>query len=514
MYLLELTAYDIAAACERTLYFSDGGLTTAPDDTPANTWFAPRLAVPASFELSVYKDGVTGGASDGGWGEIELTALDGGLDYLADYALDGRRFVLSRTSTGRADAATVVMTGVVESFELTWSRLVLHIRDRKAKLEEPIQETLYAGTNNGPGGLEGDESLKGQEKPLCFGKCLNVTPAEVNASDRMYQVHDGAIEAVDAVYDKGAALEFAADYADAAALQAATFAAGQYATCLAEGLFRLWTAPAGDVTADIRGDAMGGYVDHVAGILERIVRERAGLVDADLALPDLAALAAAAPAEVGIYLGPGDSEDMDAVLDALCRSVGAWWAFDRMGVLRCGRFEAPAGDPAATFTTLEIRDREGVEKLPPDDLGNGVPIWRVSLSSQRNWTVQDKDRLAGVVQDDAERVAWLAEETRTALAEDAAVKTAHPLSPVLEVETLLTGAADAATEAARLLALYSTRRDRFNVQLKPKHAEAIQLGDVVELRLPRFGLSAGKLFTVLGLTLELEDDYVEVDLYG
>ncbi|UJX42967.1 hypothetical protein K9F62_09935 [Desulfovibrio sp. JY] len=514
MYLLDLEAYDIAAGAVTTLRYSSGGLTTPPDDTPPNAYYAPLLAIPASFEVSVFKDGVTGGAGDISLGEIELVAVSGGLDTLAGYALDGRRFVLRHAAHGRVDTAETVMTGVVESLELTWTRAILNIRDRRAELEKPIQANLYAGTDSGPDGVEGDDNLKGDEKPLCYGHCCNAPTTKVNASTLIYQIHDGPVAAIEAVYDKGLPLTATQDYADVASLQAATFSAGQFATCLSAGMFRLWAKPAGAVTADVRGDASGGYVSTVAGIMERILRTRAGYGSTDLSAADFAALAAANPAEVGLCIDAGDGADMDQVLDDLARSIGAWWTLDRFGVVRVGRFEAPAGEPVATLTEVEILagDGGGVEQIPANDTGNGVPVHRVSLTYGRNWSVQDDNDLAGAVEDD--RRAWLAEKTRTVVAEDAAVLDIHPLSPAIDIDTLLVEAAAANNEADRLLALYKVRRQRFRVRLRPRYGLPLSLGNVVRLTLPRFGLSAGKLFAVLGLALDFEDGYVEADLYG
>lgn len=514
MYLLDVDAYDIAASAPTTLRFATDGLTTAPDDTPPNVYYAPLLAVPASFETGVFRDGVTGGAGDISLGEIELVALSGSLDMLADYALDGRRFVLRHATGDRVDTAATIMTGVVESLELGWKRAILNIRDRRAELETPIQTNLYAGTNCGPAGVEGDANLKGKEKPLCFGHCLNISATQVNASTLIYQVHAGPVAAVEAVYDQGLALTATTDYPTVAALTAATFAAGQYATCLNSGLLRLWAKPAGAVTADVRGDASGGYVSTVSGIMERILRTRAGYDSAALAAADFAALAAANPAEVGLYIKAGSSRDIDQALDDLARSIGAWWTFDRYGVVRVGRFAAPAGEPAALITPVEVLAGEdgGVDKVPANDEGNGVPIHRVSLTYGRNWTTQADNALAGAVTDT--RRAWLAEETRMIVVEDTAILAVHPLSPAITVDTLLVDQTAAAVEAARLLALYKVRRDRFRVRLRLRYGLPLALGEVVRLALPRFGLDGGKLFTVLGLSLDFEDGYVEADLYG
>lgn len=85
-----------------------------------------------------------------------------------------------------------------------------------------------------------------------FGDVLNVSPDQVDSNLLIYQVNDGPVGSVDAVYDRGIALTRGDDHADHAILAEAVPKAGFYDTCLAEGFFRLGGVPAGAVTADVR----------------------------------------------------------------------------------------------------------------------------------------------------------------------------------------------------------------------------------------------------------------------
>ncbi|EFL53001.1 conserved hypothetical protein [Solidesulfovibrio fructosivorans JJ]] len=512
-YFLQLAAYDLAARAETALYFADAGMTSKPDDSPANTYFDGRLSVPCSYDATVFADGVTGGVSDGGFGEIEMVSPEGGLDVLAGYAVDGRRFELRR-GEDRFDTAVTIMSGVVESLELGWDTVVVNIRSRKAELETPIQTTLYAGTNSGPEGVEGTaDDLQGKEKPLAFGPCDNITLTCVNTSLLIFQAHDGRLRAVRAVRDKGMPLTATRDYATLADLQAATFTAGQYATCLALGLIRLWTSPAGDVTADVDGDVLDGvYVADAAGIVERILRTRAGWTEADFSAADLAALTAANAAEVCLFVGAGDSLDIDAALDTLLTSIGAWWVPNRHNVIRFGILAAPVGPPKRRLSEVEILDSDSIEWLPAHDDAGGVPYWRTKLNGQKNWSKQSASSLAGGVSDEAR--AWLAEEWRTVTAEDASVRTVHPLAPELERDSLLRSAAACQAEADRLQALHGVWRTRLRVPFFPDEVEDLDFGDVVELVMDRFGLAAGKLFVVIGLNVDRQNEVTELELYG
>ena len=96
------------------------------------------------------------------------------------------------------------------------------------------------------------------------------------------------------------------------------------------------------------------------------------------------------------------------------------------------------------------------------------------------------------------------------------MKNRYKLSGELRRDTLLVTQANADTEAARLLALYKERRDTFKVRarLSADEVENIDLGQVVRLTWPRYGLDGGRLFVVTGLRQDFERDAVEVTLWG
>ncbi len=142
-----------------------------------------------------------------------------------------------------------------------------------------------------------------------------------------------------------------------------------------------------------------------------------------------------------------------------------------------------------------------------------MPAWRVKLSYEPNWTVQDSD-LAGAVTD--ARRAWLKLAARTATVDDATVKNKHQLAPEMAFDGLLAVSADASAEAARLLTLYKTRRDRFETRIyaTTDALNALDLGAVVRLTHPRYGLSGGKLFRVTGFKTNLANNSADLTLWG
>ncbi len=264
-FLAEIEGWNPSTSAVTTLYFTDGrGLATGSADTPADEWYVPGLLVPEEilYGRNLFADGRTGGASqieisDG----IAILNADGAWDHLQGWGWDGRSFrlYLIEEGQGRSDAI-LVLSAVMEQLLPVYqvaagqaeSKLVVRLKDPLSRFDVPIQPVKYAGTNVGPTGLEGTEDdLKGLPKPIAYGVAREVPARPVNTSLLIYQVADAAIAEVTAVYDNGVALALDADYATPALLAAASPASGEFATCLAAGLFMLGASPAGTITADI-----------------------------------------------------------------------------------------------------------------------------------------------------------------------------------------------------------------------------------------------------------------------
>lgn len=338
--------------------------------------------------------------------------------------------------------------------------------------------------------LEGGPSLEGRPKPLCFGHCLNLTPVQVSPSLLVYQVHDGPIHAIDAVYNRGVAL-----------------ATNQYTVDLLHGTFTLLQSPGegGAITADVRGDVLGayGYLTSVSAIAHRVVTTYGPLTNADLDYPSFTALHSANTANAGLYVT--EQSTILQVLDELVNSIGAFYGFNRNGLLGVGLFTAPSGSApvAASFGPAEILE---IEALPTE-----LPTWRQRVGYEKNWTVQSSDSLAGAVIE--ERKAFLAEEHRLAVATDETIRQAFLLASDPEpVPTLLKDKPAAEAEAARLLDLYGERRDMYRVTVKTQ-PYSLELGDQVALDYTRFGL-AGRLFRVVGLEERADINRVTMELWG
>lgn len=205
-FLAEIQAYDPSTRAVTTLRYATGlGLTTTPSDTPANTFYDGRIRQPSTVSRSLFSEGRTVGRSKVGFGDLVLLNGDGSLDGLIDYGFDGQTITIKRGTEGAAYSSFVTyLVATMDQVEVSGETMVVKIRDKQRDLTQPLQPKKYAGNNVLPAGLEGVEGdLKGKPKPLCFGKVMNVPAVCVNSSKLIYQVHDGALASVEAVYDSG-----------------------------------------------------------------------------------------------------------------------------------------------------------------------------------------------------------------------------------------------------------------------------------------------------------------------
>lgn len=489
------------------LNYSDVGFTTTPSDPIANEHYEGRAEVPLIMEqiLPLSPEKEQRGTVQ--FGAIELLNNDGYLDNIfKNYAIDGRRVrILAGLKTSPYSDFGTLFDGVATGWAGDLERLRINVRDNSYRLDLPLQQTLYGGT----GGSDGTADIQGKPKPLCFGKCLNITPVLIAPASWIFQVNARAISAISAVYSDGAAVTASGvDYASYAALAAASITAGQFATCLAEGLFRInFSSTAGVITADVLGDAVGGYVNTAANIAQRIITDFGGLSTSYLDTGSFNQLNTSQGAVIGWYSGAQSITASDA-LNQVLGGISAYWLCDSIGRITVGRIEEPdASNPLLILDSTDVLDVSVLSM--PDNLF--PPNWRRRVGYQRNWTVQSGEALAGVVT--ADRRNFLKEEQRIAYAVNASVQTRYLQATDPDpVRGLFDASTDAQNEANRLLSLYQVDRQYISVRLKTIGF----LGDLrrsILLTWPRYSIT-NKAFLIVGRRFDCDKNEVTLTLWG
>lgn len=272
-------------------------------------------------------------------GRVALTvseiALADGDNFSADLAryggADGRavRLLFAPITAPRASTvsgATVHFAGTLRSIDRAGDfQARMALSDITERMVTPLQPTLYQGT----GGQEGGTELKGQPKPVTLGQVFNIAPVFLGNIDLgagslpTYQSHWRAIAGHDAIRIRGVSQT----------IVAGTPTIGQARDWPALGMFQLGGAPDGDVTADLRGDAVPIYVNSIAGILRRMLQTLGGAFGATEFEDTAWAFAEVdLPGIVGFYQPAAATTTLAAVEDILAGS-GAMLSGGRGGRL-------------------------------------------------------------------------------------------------------------------------------------------------------------------------------------
>jgi hypothetical protein len=454
-------------------YVSNGSFVSTPTDSPANTAYVELVNNIPQFSSRMEEQ--FSGQSLPAWGDLEIKNSTGDLDSWLDDAWDGRSIdlYLGDPAWPKSDFRKIMSGTIADIYAKDQRTLAIKIRDKQWKLNVPVQKNLIGGTT----------ANKDQPIPICYGLNFNVEPVLIDASTNAYQVHDGAINAINAVYDNGVSVAFTAT--------------------LSAGTFVLTSAPVGRITADVQGSKPGGsYLTRCADIMQNLITTRSLLTTSDMDLASFSAFNTLCPQPLGLYVRERDN--MIPVLDSLIRSVGGFYTFSRDGLMQLGRLDAPSGTPVIDLIADDVA--QGALRISRRQ----IPITTVRLGYRRNWTLQP-DGLAGSVSQS--RRADLAAEYLISKADDTTVQAAHPLALSPDVEgTLLTLKANADTEAARRLALYGTTRTVYTYDGFASPFR-VNLGEVVRLTHPRYGFSAGALAVVVGIVEQPTKNRVSLDLW-
>jgi hypothetical protein len=287
IYLAEIQYLNPLTIQTGMLYLGSKGFCSQPGDTPANQAYPGVLKISGNYDAHVFRDGLTAGVGDGGFGKIRVINNNGAYDWLRNMSFDGFSITILR-GDNRAPRSTfrTVFTGVMCSPAVTWKYVDFQIRDYTQLLAAPISWNTFLG-NNVPfsTGIEGTpDDLINKSKPLGLGYVRGATPALVNSSLNIWMLHGyGAIQGVVSAKIGGVVQTLdtsqgtGGDCYTLATLYAATPASGKYCTCLDQGLIMFGSGTGNAVvTVDFHGDAdpaYGGYADSVPAILQRIVQK-------------------------------------------------------------------------------------------------------------------------------------------------------------------------------------------------------------------------------------------------
>lgn len=376
IYLFEASPINPSTGVTSTVRFASntafGGAGTNLD---GKAW-EPALVGEPTQRVSFFGQGAVQAISiDNGSVAIELNAL---TTYLSQQVWDG---ALGRLWMGEhgADFSTYekIFEGTLgpHSREANVLRVPLYGRDFTLS-ETPILTAKYAGT----GGIEGPPALIGKWKPRAYGSCRYVTPVLINSAYQVYQVNDGPVTNITAVYENAyvvsASKGDAANYSD---LIGYDLKPGELITCVALGLFRLGAAPSGKITADVTGRTNAGST--LASITQRILLE-AGVLASDIDMASINTVGAAK--SWCLYL-----EEQANAGELLKEAYAGAWCYifaDNLGILR-------AGDWLANGSMLDLEIVPGSLTMP----GTAAANYSVTINAERCWSRHSESEISPAI---------------------------------------------------------------------------------------------------------------------
>ena len=442
-------------------YFSSAGYVTTPACTPANQVYLPYVDSIGSLNETLSLNGKPSISL----GEISLDNSEGNLDSLLDVIWTNRDVsVFIGDSRWPRDQFRRIYRGVIDDIVVkNRNSMSLKIMDRLQALNTPISDAVL---------VDKDNALI----PLCFGEVCNVTPTLVDESLLEYQLHNGSVESIEEVRDKGVPVGYVPNNTN--------------------GTFTLTAKPFGQVTCSVKGDATGGYTDRVAPLISRLATEygsaRTRFTTVDLDLDNLNDFDALHPQCVGIYL---DSRTNTLeVMSRLADSVGASVTVSKEGLLRLHKIQAATGVPV-----LEIDEFDMVENS--FSVRTRIPVIAAhKVAYNRNWTTQT-DLATGLPE--SHRDQW-EEDWKYVNSKDTAVADLYRLFDEPEpIETHLQIKSEAQQEADRLTEFFKVQRYIYSFQGFSKLL-TLELADEVQITHSRFVSGS-----VLGLVVGLKGDWIK-----
>lgn len=480
LWLLDVGALDDQGS-PTTLRFSNG-------EWMGEEYYEPRLKQAGLFTEGLFSGGILP-SSRSSFGITQIINNDGALDYLVDYAFDGREVRLDFfDGTTRKNA----FIGSVQRAQYSRNMFELRLRSPSEPFSVRREFETYAGDNTPPDGLEGNEDgIKGTPKPRLYGEVRNFNPVLVNEQKLIYQVSDLSDCIIEDVYDEGFTITKGSDYNSLIELESVQPNAGEWRSF--EGYFRLGSALVGQVTVD------AGTSDNRLGeVFEKIVNEVGySLTECK---DELNAFG-------NVRMIATDRETYISMLDQLAQSAGAYWRVTPEGYVEAGLIPTPS----SPITSIEQYSITNISRSSSGAGRNGVPIWRVEVEADRIEELQQD--VAGAVAE--ERVARLSKRFRKSFAEDVSVKERHRLSEVWELESSLSSLTNASTVADNILNLLSVRRDDVSVDISiDSDALDVPLLSTVTLTTTRLGYSEGRDMLVVGKTFNPVKNTITFSLWG
>ncbi len=511
-YIVIITSLD-PSGVQEDLMFSINGFVNQNPYAGAVGYYEARVVSPISKNIDMFSAGTTSGYSQIGYGYLELSNTDGGLDYLTEYTLVDR-FISAKYFDTDNPTSTITgrLNGYIDSCNFSTDKLTINIKDVSKILDTPLAIETYGGTNVLPNGLDGTDDIKGLVKPRLYGSVLNISPVLVNTSKLIYQVSLDGFDIVSNVYDMGVVLSnYGTNYATLVDLEATAPPSNQYRVYSGAGgcFFRLSSPPAGAVTCDAENyDAVTPVeYNYIKNVVHRLINS----IESKTFGGFLSTYSYPYDYETGIYIT--DSETAINAISDVLDSITGFLMFSEVdpNFYLLGLLEDPSSFSPDTYITQA--DVMSIERMETRDSNKGVASWKMTLNYAKNYTVQNDSDLAGSVTNTRKNV--LKREFLSESEISLPILYANPLSPEISKNTLILNRLDVFSENHRIVSFYNVDRILLKIELPIlDYLPLLEISNRINLTFNRFGLQTGRNFIIIGVLYDYPAMKYKLTLWG
>lgn len=415
-------------------------------------------------------------AKNTAFGNLVLANADGQLNYLLDYAFDGRPFVfklVDRTTSTTYNILTATMLAA------TYSNLevIIGLRDAGDKLRNLHPVNRYLGT----GGREGGANLTGKVKPKVYGRVFGFTPVLVDFANKIYQLSDNNCT-VSLVYDSGIQLTSGGVDTSYANLVASSPAAGAFRRYSGtDGTYiKLGSNPTGKIFCNSVTHSSGPNIFSAVNLLLSEISYTYSDPGSDFS-------------EISGVLLREEKTTFDLLSDLIDSEGGAWWVSNSVSsqivISFLERNILPPDPLAAEIKAFNIKSI----KILSTGMGkNGLPYAKTISRFQRNYDPHRPEDFAAAATNDIRQS--LSQEIKKRETLTTMPSGRHPLG-----ETYIFGGCNDTTTGRPSRTADGTRTDWTETEIgieAPALSFFTTLGQELTLATPRLGYSAGKRFII------------------
>lgn len=496
--VIELTMVIDAIGTTQTFYVATSGFSTRPTDTPANTYIPPRIKSAGTFRRELFSGTRVTGAVRPSYGEIVLFNNDGGIDSWMGYGVSGGKVIVRIGEEGAAYPAgyTTVFIAYAQHLIADFNEIRIRLRDRLNLLEKPLVTSSFTGS----GGLEGTTAMAGKLKQWVSSDPGFIPPIPIDSNLQLHFVQStsaGSLSSLFKVYEGALEIVRGTDYPDSATCLSTSPTAGQVRFWFGDGgsgpvYFRLGSVP----QYDLRVMAYGYQATSSAWSIPAIA--------ASVGISEFTGLSVGVSAKL-----VDDNSSCLSVMEDSCLGQFAYFGMTRLDVFVSNVFDAPGVTPSYTFTN---HNAKSWVRQPIQDMD--APVWSLNVNAGKTWKSNLVGAATATYKDYMSRDPWWCSFSK----QDASIKTANPGAVAAVVETqarIFQNTTDQTTFSSGYFSRFGVRRDCYTCTV-PMNSETItiELHDTVQVKMPRFGLSAGKNFRVITQTIDCDARTITYGLWG